>query len=243
MINDVPIPLYYKMKQIIIDMIENEEVKPGEMIPSENKLIEEYSMSRTTVRKAIDMLVNEGYLYRVQGKGTFVKDKQFSQGLIKLTSCTEDIRSLGLNPSVRLVRQSVEMGKLSILRKLHLQENERVFYTERIMCADNIPLNKTKSYLPYKYFPGIEKYDFKKESLYQIIENEYKVKIIYADRSIEAVLIDEQTAEQLELPMGSPILLFRGVVYGEINGRETPIEYFESKFRSDRTKFMIQQFR
>jgi GntR family transcriptional regulator len=240
---DIPIPLYYKMRQIIIDMIENEEVKPGEMIPSENKLIEEYAMSRTTVRKAIEMLVNEGYLYRIQGKGTFVKGKQFSQGLIKLTSCTEDIRNQGLNPSVKLVQQSVEVPKLSVIHNLHLQENERVFFTERIMNADNVPLNKTKSYLPYKYFPGIERHDFRKESLYQVIENDYKVKIVYADRSIEAVLVDERTAEQLDLPMGSPILLFRGIVYGEINGRETPIEYFESKFRSDRTRFMIQQYR
>jgi len=241
--SEVPIPLYYRLKRKLIEMIENEEVAPDEMIPSENKLIEEYSMSRTTVRKAIDTLVNEGYLYRIQGKGTFVRGKQFTQGLIKLTSCTEDIRNQGLNPSVTLVQQQVELTRKSIAHKLGILDNDQVFFMERVMNADYIPLNKTKSYLPYKLFPGIERHDFSKESLYKIIESDYGVKILYANRSIEAVLADERTAELLDLSIDSPILYFRGIVYGEIKGKETPIEYFESKYRSDRTQFLIEQFR
>ncbi|MEG1134735.1 MAG: GntR family transcriptional regulator [Cellulosilyticaceae bacterium] len=86
------VPLYYQLKKIIIDMIENEEIKPDETIPSEPKLMTIYDLSRTTVRKAIDELVNEGYLYKIQGKGTFVKGRGFEQALIKLSGCSEDIK-------------------------------------------------------------------------------------------------------------------------------------------------------
>ena len=71
------LPMYYQLKNIIIDMIENEEIGVDECIPSEPKLMQTYNLSRTTVRKAIDELVNEGYLYKKQGKGTFVKGRGF----------------------------------------------------------------------------------------------------------------------------------------------------------------------
>ncbi|HCS75651.1 MAG TPA: GntR family transcriptional regulator, partial [Clostridiales bacterium] len=67
------VPKYFQLKKAIIRKIEEEEYLPGGLIPSERELMEQYQVSRITVRKAIDELVVEGYLYKIQGKGTYVK--------------------------------------------------------------------------------------------------------------------------------------------------------------------------
>lgn len=237
------LPKYYLLKEEIIKKIEDEEFIAEEMIPSERDLMDSYNFSRTTVRKAIDVLVNEGYLYKVQGKGTFVKGKKFTQGLINLTSCTEEIKSHGFVPSIKLINQKIIKANKQIQNYLKLQENEEVFFLERVFSGDGYPVNTTKSYIPYKYVKGIEKHDFSSESLYKILSEEYGITILGADRTVEAVLAYDEVAELLDIEEGKPILLFRGWVSAIVNGEELVFEFFKSRYRSDRSKFFIQQKR
>src|SRR5699024_6188427 len=151
--------LYFRLKEQIKSEIERGEYETDGPIPSENKLIEYFGVSRTTVRKAIDVLINEGILFSIQGRGTFVRSK-FSQGLIKLTSCTEDIRDKGKNPSVQVVNNKVCLPNELTQGKLNLVNDENIFYLERIMYADKNPINKTKSHIPVSLFKGIEQHDF-----------------------------------------------------------------------------------
>lgn len=241
--NNPPVPLYYTLVENITKQIEDEELKQGDIIMSERELIEKFNLSRTTVRKAIDVLVNEGHLVKIQGKGTFVQSKKIDDGLIKLTSCTESIRKMGLTPSMTLIKSVIEVPRKHIASELLLKEEEMVFKTERVLLGDNVPINVTKSNIIYKYVQGIEKYNFEKESLYNVLENEFNIKITHAVRTIEAILADKKDAALLQISEGSPILLFNGVVYGVINGQEIPIEYFISKYRCDKTKFFIEQVR
>lgn len=238
------LPLYYKLKQLIIEMIENEEIKPDEAIPSEPKLMSTYTLSRTTVRKAIDELVNEGYLYRIQGKGTFVKGRGFEQALIKLSGCSEDIKRLGLTPHPKVLNATVTPPSKRIANLLGILESEPTFYMERIVYGDNLPINRNKSYIPYKYVNGIENVDFNTESLYKVLEQTYHLSIKKAIRSIEAILANEEVADQLEVSEGSPVLLFKGQVMAvDKNNQEFVIEYFEAIYRSDQFKFYIEQHR
>ena len=69
---NIPLPLYYQLKQIIINLIDDGVYKEDETIPTEHELIEKYQLSRTTVRQALNELVTEGYLYKRKGVGTFV---------------------------------------------------------------------------------------------------------------------------------------------------------------------------
>lgn len=238
------IPLYYQLKKIIIDMIENEEIKPDETIPSEPKLMQMYDLSRTTVRKAIDELVNEGYLYKIQGKGTFVKGRGFEQALIKLSGCSEDIRRLGLTPKPKVLKSSIITPSKRVAHLLGILEGEPTFFMERIVYGDNLPINKNKSYIPYKYVNGIEEFDFNLESLYKVLEKDYKINIKKAVRSIEAILANDEVADQLEVNEGAPVLLFKGqVIATDSDGKEFVIEHFEAIYRSDQFKFYIEQSR
>ena len=237
------LPMYYQLKNIIIDMIENEEIGVDECIPSEPKLMQTYNLSRTTVRKAIDELVNEGYLYKKQGKGTFVKGRGFEQGLIKLSGCSEDIRRYGLEPKPYVLKAAIETPSKRVAKMLEIDKEQQTFYMERVIYGDEIPINKNKSYIPYHLVPGIEKLDFNKESLYKVIEKDYGIVIKRAIRTVEAILATEETALQLKVKEGAPVMLFKGQVYADLKGKEVIIEYFEAIYRSDQFQFYIEQHR
>jgi GntR family transcriptional regulator len=237
------VPKYYALKSHILKMIDREEFAIDQAIPSERSFIDRFGISRITVRKAIDELVNEGYLYRVQGKGTFVKGHTEKQDLFMITSCTQDIIAHGMVPSRKVFQSRVDPCRADIARILQIGSDERVFILERLYSANFEPLNCTLTFLPHKFFPDIEKIDFEKESLYETLEKRYGVRLTKATRSFDARLALEDVARKLDLHPGAPILLFEAVTYGTVEGSEVPIEFFKSYFRTDRFKFYINQVR
>lgn len=238
------LPKYYILKRDLIKKIEMEEFETDKPIPSERELIDLYQMSRITVRKAIDELVNEGYLYKIHGKGTYVKSDTYSQDLFSIASCTEDVLKLGMKPSKKLVDSGMIKADTKRSKALNVTVDDNIFCLERIQLADDEPINFTISYLPEKLFPGISEYDFStSRSLYQTLEQDYGVKITRATRTIEAVLAKNDVAEYLDIKEDMPIILFGCVTYGMINGKEIPIETFKCFYRTDKFKFYINQVR
>lgn len=237
------LPKYYQLKKTIIEKIDNDEYAVSETIPSERELMAEYDVSRITVRKAIDDLVQEGYLYKVHGKGTYVKGDTDGYNLLSITSCTEDIRRMGMVPSRKVLENRVMTADKKRQRILNLGKDEKIFRLSRIYYADEEVVNYTVTSLPYRYFEGIEKYDFSNLSLYEQIEKEYGVRITRADRTIEAVIAHDEIAEYLDVNESIPIILFQCVTYGMINGKECPIEALKCYYRSDKFKFCIHQVR
>lgn len=236
-----PAPKYYVLKQDLIRRIEGRQYREYEPILSERELGERYGVSRITVRRAIEELVKDGYLYKVQGRGTYVKATEYSQDLLSITSCTQDVRNLGMTPRRAVLSAEVIPVDDMRMSELELTKGDHVFRLERIYYADDTPINHTVAYLPYETFPAINLHDFSSSSLYEVLESEYQTKIIRAVRTIEAVLARGKIAEWLEVKPGVPILLFNCVTYGEVRGQRMPIETFECHYRSDKFKFYINQ--
>lgn len=235
------IPKYYVLKRELVHKIEEEELGPDSPIPSERELMEQYQVSRITVRRAIDELVTGGFLYKIQGKGTYVKGDDYSQNLFAITSCTDDVRRLGRNPSKKVTVSEIVPADAKRARLLNTTVGENLFLLERITMADGEPLNYTVTYLPQKLFPGIEKYDFNSQSLYELLQKEYGVKFAKSRRTIEAVRTEEEIAEYLDIDEQMPVILFGSTTYGEVQGKEQPIESFTCYYRTDQYKFYIEQ--
>lgn len=240
---DYKLPKYYQVKKTIVEKIDNDKFVIGQLIPSERELMVMFDVSRITVRKAIEELEQEGYLYKVQGKGTYVKGDQNSQDLISITSCTQDVIRLGMKPSRKVLYSKVMPADKKRQRKLSIGDNDKVFFLSRIYYADNEPINYTKTYLPYRLFEGIEQYDFSRESLYEVLEKKYGVALSRAVRSIEAIIAHDEIAEYLDVEEGVPLLLFQCTTYGLVGGKEIPVETFKCCYRSDKFKFYINQSR
>ncbi len=235
------VPKYFALKRELIQKIEEEEFEPDCLIPSERELMEQYQVSRITVRRAIDELVAGGYLYKVQGKGTYVKSDDYSQNLFAITSCTDDVVRLGRNPSKKVTASEIVPADAKRARLLNLAAGDELFRLERITMADGEPLNYTITYLPRRLFPGIEKYDFNTQSLYDLLEKQYGVRFAKSRRTIEAVLAEEEISEYLDIDEEMPVILFESTTYGVVQGRELPIESFKCYYRTDQYKFYIEQ--
>ncbi len=237
------LPKYYRIKEQLKKLIEVWKEEEGKPIPSERELIAKFGVSRITVRRAIDELVQEGYLFRIQGKGTYVEMDHENQNLINLTSCTTDIRAHGMEPSRQVLASEVIPCTVKQAYDLKINSTDKLFYLDRIYFADDVPLNRTQSFLPYSLLPGIEFLDFSLNSLYDILEKKYQIKISRAHRTIEAISADEVIAKSLRIKKNVPILLFRCLTYGISNGVEIPVEQFSCYYRSDQFKFFINQIR
>lgn len=235
------VPKYFALKKELIQKIEEEEFGPECPIPSERELMEQYQVSRITVRRAIDELVTGGYLYKVQGKGTYVKSDDYSQNLFAITSCTDDVIRLGRNPSKKVTVSEIVPADAKRARLLNTAVGDELFRLERITMADGEPLNYTITYLPRKLFPGIEKYDYSTQSLYDLLREHYGVKFAKSRRTIEAVLTEEEIAEYLDIDEQMPVILFGSTTYGVVQGKELPIESFKCYYRTDQYKFYIEQ--
>ncbi|MEG1310542.1 MAG: GntR family transcriptional regulator [Romboutsia sp.] len=236
-------PKYYVIKKDIIEKINNEELYSNQLLPSEREFIEKYDVSRITVRRAIDELVKEGYVYKVQGKGSFIKGDNLKQKLSKVHSYTEEIINQGMTPSRKIVNSEIKKVDAIKMKKLNLIEDDSVFILERIYYADNDPICLTKTVLPYKMFPKIECFDFTNNSLYYILENFYNLKITRANQLLEASASTTEISDNLDIEDGHPLLLFRTTTYGLFDGVEIPFEYFKSYFKTDKIKYSMEQSR
>jgi len=231
------IPLYHQLKEIIKENIESGKWLPGDMIPSENQLMQEYKISRNTVKKAIETLVQEGALNRIQGKGTFVSKPKFEQSLSGFYSFSKIMKERGI--AARDEIRSVELVKVksSIAKQLQLAEDERVFELKRIRYADNEPMILETSYIPQSIASDITIGMLEKTSLYDLLQNEYGVIVTRAKEIFEPVLIRAYESKYLQVEEGYPALLLYRIAY---DSNEKPVEYCRSIVRGDRCRFYTE---
>ena len=230
-----PLPLYYQLEEQIKEFIESDELRPGDALPSERELSENYQISRMTVRQAITNLVNKGYLFREKGKGTFVSSQKFEQNLQGLTSFTEDMKARNLVPGSKLLHFEIYPADKDIQAKLTLKEDELIYKIKRLRLANNDPIAVETSYLPVKLVPGLTP-DILASSIYTYIEKDLGLTIGHASQTVEAAIVDAEDQQHLNINKGVPVLLIQRETYLE-NG--TPLELVRSSYRADKYKFKI----
>lgn len=238
---DRMLPKYFAIKKDILNKIDEEIYKPDEAIPPERELMEMYNVSRITVRRAVDELVSECYLYKIHGKGTYVKGNSRTMGLSVVKSCSEEIRQQGFTPSRKILSIETESCSKKLARELDIQEGSPVLHLQRVYYADEEAVIYCESFIVLEYFPGIENKEFNERSLYDIIENDYHTEIVDSVRYIEAVAAYENVADSLNLANGYPTLRFHGTTRANINNRVTIMEAFDSNYVTGKIKFRIDQ--
>lgn len=241
--NDI-VPKYYIVKCAIIEKIQNHELNEDDMLPSEKDLMDAFGVSRITVRRALDELVVEGYIYKIQGKGTFVK--RTKQGNVplskKLISCSEEIRSQNMIPSRRVLHKVVIPADDRTAETLQIEIGEPVLWFERIYYADNVPMNYADSIINLKYFPGLEKYDLEKMSMLSIVNDIYKCDVERSYRIIEAISAGGNLAKKLQVKDGFPLLQVKSVSNCTVNGENVPFEINTSCYRTDIIRFSLGEY-
>jgi GntR family transcriptional regulator len=232
-----PLPLYYQLKELIREQVENGEIRAGDRIPSERELSERYEISRMTARQAITELVNEGLLFREQGKGTFVAMPKISQGLIGLTSYTEDMLRRGLQPGTKLLCLEIVPPTRKIADRLHISLDSKVIQIQRLRLANDEPMALETSHIPASLCPDLAQQDLEGQSLYKLMEDRYALHLANASQTLEPANASTVEAELLNVSPTVPLLLIERITY-TTDG--TPAEFVKSLYRGDRYKFYVE---
>jgi GntR family transcriptional regulator len=225
------------VKESLLEKIKSNQFKVGDLIPSESELQEEYNVSRITIRRAIQELVQEGHLYTRQGRGTFVSRPKVSQELNLITSWAETMAAMGMRPETKRIEYFVEPAPVNIARLLNIPIGDKVYRIERLRYADGEPTCIMTNYLSPAVVPGLLDKGLKSESLYETLEKHYSIVLSRAEETVEAKAAKASEAELLNIKRGAPLLYATRVTY-DITDR--PVEVVISITRADRYSYKIR---
>ena len=228
-------PLYYQIKQILKDKIENGEYRSEETIPSESELQEIFNVSRITVRQAINELVNEGYLSRKRGKGTIVVPHRIEEILSHIKSFTDEMIARGLKPSTSFAEISIVKAPKKVALALNISKGDEVYRVKRIRCADDEPIVVFDTYLIIRLDLPLDNSKYY-GSLYELIDETNRVKVSKAIEYIEAIVASEDIADMLEIEEGAPVLK---TVRTGFDSSRNPIEYTVCYYRGDKYRYFV----
>jgi len=231
------IPLYYQIQQFLMDKIQSGALGEGDLLDSEEELARAYKVSRMTARQALHGLKARGYAHSQKGRGTFVTRPKLERNILHLRGFTEDMKQRGMIPSSRLLEQVVIKAPDDVVELLRLAPGSPVMKLRRVRLADGIPIAIEQSHVPLTPFPKLEKYDFSKESLYQILREKFGVTVAWADETFEALHATLEESELLTIPRRASILSITRII---ITHEQTPIEVACSHYRGDRYRAHIR---
>jgi GntR family transcriptional regulator len=232
------IPVYFQIRNTIKDWIANREYSYGDRIPSENELAKLFNVTRLTVRQGIAMLAQEGLLVRKRGEGTFVtKDKNLIRSLgLEFTGFMDDL----FYEVSRTKTKSVVIDKItcpkSVREKLELSGDE-VVRIKRVRLLNDKIFAYTFNFLPPEIGLQISEKELMKKPLLKILEQDIGIEFEEALQTIEASFADQETAAQLEIATGSPILFVERIMYAK---NKKPIELVQTSYRGDQYKYVVR---
>lgn len=229
-------PLYYQLAEIIINDIKEKNLQENDRILTEREYCEKYNLSRSTVRQAIAYLEKKGYIYKVQGCGTFVSSRVMKQKLLKFYSFTEEAKKQGKVPSSKILSFKEKKADEKICKELNINRDDKVYELQRLRLADDEVVMYEKTYLLEKKIQGLSKNILLEKPLYDILQNRYNISFTKATERFSVLLADEKIAEILTIPQGSPIIRLQRWTYA---GMEI-IEYTVSLVRGDRFEFEVE---
>ncbi len=233
-------PLYDQLVDLLHEKIENE-MGPGDLLPSERELCETYGLSRTTVRLALAELEQQGLVTRQHGRGTFVANTtREATNLMSTYSFTEQMRSLGRVPQTVVLEFDTREAPKHIAACLGLRIGDPVIRMKRLRLADGTPMMVERTYLPASEFIGLSREDVERQPLYDIVEKVYHETIRVADEEFCASVVHMDDAELLGIPESAPVLKLYRTTY---NVKNTAIEYTRSVARADQFKYKVSHYR
>lgn len=230
-------PLYKQMAVQIQNEIKKTNLNEGDAILSEAKLADKYQVSRVTIRKAIDTLVEQGILYRVRGSGTFVSPPKIKHDIYHLQGFTEEMLSLNEQPRNIILDFRMELPPAKIQNILELGNEEKVFFVKRLRCVENEPRVLEETYLPVIMFPDLS-VEIMEKSKYEYIEQRYTID----ERRGEIIPMRPNAYLKNTLSITEDMSILSMNTWSYLEDRRV-FEYTELYFRSDKYTFMFSSKR
>lgn len=223
--NSIIVPLYEQLKEAIIESIRSEEYPAGSKIPTEEVFCNMYDISRITIRRAISELVDEGYLVKKQGKGTFVTPKKLIDNAKDRLGFSLTCELNGINVSSKLLKKEVISASTRDVTDLKISKSDNVIHIERLRYTDNSPFMIEQMYLPVRYSLLLEQ-DLEKESILDLLNQIYGLQLYERSdqytyhKTLELTSVTKKEAELLQIPPNTPLLLIREAIEGYMRTKQ-----------------------
>ncbi|OLS33977.1 trehalose operon repressor [Bacillus sp. MRMR6] len=226
---------YISIYNEIVEKIQSGELKPNTKLPSENELVEEYETSRETIRKALMMLSQNGYIQKIRGKGSFVLNVgKFDFPISGLVSFKEIAERTGKPWTTIVYECDLIKPDDEVQQQLHVSGKEKVWKVLRSRKMDGERIILDKDFFNRKFVPVLTK-EICEDSIYEYLEHDLHLKISFAKKEI---FVDEPTEEDrrfLDLKDYNHIVVVKNSVYLE---DASLFQYTESRHRLDKFKFV-----
>lgn len=205
-----------KKYETIVNILEKEildgKYDSNKKLPTEEELIARLNVSKNTVRKAIDILVTKGYIYRVQGSGIFLRDfsREGCMDIREMNGLTKTYSNNNLKSKVLEV--SLIDADEELASKMRCNVNTKLYYVKRVRYLNGEPMEIEESYYNKEIIPYLNE-EICSKSIFSYVINDLKLKIGFADRVISCEKLNEEEAELLNLKKDDPTLIINNTVF------------------------------
>lgn len=224
-----------KYEQLVASLQEKiATMAPHAALPTERALREEFALSRTTVRRAIQVLLRNGLVYNIQGSGTYVANPAVVSKTLRLTGFSEDMKQRGLAPSSQVLKQGPAAASAELASLLEVDLGAPLLMLHRLRLADEAPMALEEICLVTDRVRAAQPLDYGR-SLYEQL-NQAGIVVDRAAQTIEAVNLDAEQARHLDQAVGAAALRVTRTTYTD---RGQPFERAATTYRGDRYSFEI----
>ena len=227
-------PKYFQISREIIGRIQRGELIPGSMVPSENELIVKHRISNTTARKVLHELERGGWVTRIKGKGTIVRDFAVVRAINRIFGFTRNMTEAGRKPTTKLLGFHLrERDHSQIINGQKFTLQGPVYEIERLRLADGIPMMKETRYISQRLCPDVHRRNLE-QSLYEIFKREYGIHLVEINQMLSAVVLDAAEFKVFEVAKPIPAFRVEGVSFC---GKNIIVEMEDSIYRGDMYRF------
>ncbi len=241
---NLPLPKYHQIYLVLREQLQEGRFDAG--LPGELALMQQFSVARVTVRRALELLQNEGMISREPGRGT----RPVQQGVdarhgpgsdgqahrARLTGLLENLVSMGFRTSVKVLDVETVGASTAVASALMMDVGDPVQKAIRVRSTSEGPLSHITTYVPGNIARQFGKRELARKPILVLLE-ESGVKVGRAHQTISARLADSVIAQHLDVAVGSALLAVRRLIYDD---QERPVQWLHGLYRPDRYEYQMQ---
>lgn len=234
-----PIPLYVQVAEWLENMIKEERFQSGTKLPSESELAQKFQLNRNTIRQAISLLVQKGFVEKQKGVGTFIREKTPSLAIHQLSrimSFSDDFNLNKVELEDRIILKKKIIAGKELAEKLDIKPKDYAVKIERVRIANKTPMMFERQFYSFEDFGDLLKIEIK-GSMYQILINNFNINLNHSIQTFRAINPVKEIARLLKIEMNTSCLFLESLAY---NSQNICIEVLQSFYRGDKYQFRVE---
>jgi GntR family transcriptional regulator len=231
-------PLWMQFRDSLRTRILQGELAVGSKLPTEAEFGEQFGISRIVVREALADLVRNGLIYKIRGQGAFVSARERDEDFVStVLGFSDEMARKGLTVRTQVLAQELRAPTADEARALELKDGEQVVALKRLRSIDSELRLLVETAVPADLAPGLHRTKLENRSLYDVLRRQYGLRIVRAERWIDAMLPDDEVRGLLQIGTQEPLLRIESIAYGP-NGRA--LEHYRALHRCQSSRLHVK---